>query len=143
MGRKSISDGGVKASWSGVEVESKWGNEWWLKWKVDIIIIVAKGTTICVMEAAMWFVWLGGREWKTSRETTILQLHLQNAADKSGVGVNKCRREIAQNRAGSHRFCWQVGAKVVCCELWKGVEWNNGCSEWWECSGEAITTGRW
>ena len=36
-----------------VEVESKWGNEWQIYVKVDVIIIIAKRTIIYVMEAAI------------------------------------------------------------------------------------------
>ena len=43
-------------------MESKLENEWQVDVKVDVIIIIAKQTIIYVMEAAIRFVWLGGRE---------------------------------------------------------------------------------
>ena len=39
--------------WRRAEVESKLENEWQVDVKVDVIIFVANGTTICVMEAAI------------------------------------------------------------------------------------------
>ena len=52
----------MKVEWRRAEVELKLEYEWQVDVKVDVIIIIIKRTIICVMEAAKWFVWLGGRE---------------------------------------------------------------------------------
>ena len=52
----------MMVEWRRVEVESKWEIEWRFEVKVDVIIFVVNGTIFYVVEAAFWFVWLGGRE---------------------------------------------------------------------------------
>ena len=41
----------------------------------------------------------------------------EGRADKKVVWSKQVAKGIAQNRAGSHRFCWQVGMRMGVCEL--------------------------
>ena len=72
---------------------------------MDVIILERNKRQFGVMETAIWFVWLDDRERKTSRETIILQLHLQNAV------VGKVERQskmkgVLIKVVWSKQFCW-------------------------------------